>query len=101
MPIRFLCRYCFIEFGTPQAAQAALLTMNGYSMGGRGLKIGTPNGAPMQPAAAAGNATMAAIMAQQQAGEVCVDSRLRTRQPHWLGQLHVDLEWVLVVCRDE
>nr|WMV69917.1 FUSE-binding protein-interacting repressor [Euglena gracilis]BDX17133.1 60 kDa poly(U)-binding-splicing factor B [Euglena gracilis] len=62
--------YCFIEFFTPEAAQSALVTMSGYNLGGRGIKVGTPNGAPVPPPGSLVNPTLAALMAQQQAGEL-------------------------------
>ncbi|KAI8801946.1 hypothetical protein BJ742DRAFT_835053 [Cladochytrium replicatum] len=35
--------YCFVEYDSPEAAQMALETMNGFELGGRQLKVGRPN----------------------------------------------------------
>eukprot|EP01041_Mallomonas_annulata_P002994 gene2994-5870_t len=38
--------FCFIEFDNPSSAEAAVLTMNGFELAGRKIKVGRPFGGP-------------------------------------------------------
>ena len=41
--------FCFVEYATVEAAELCRSTMNGFTLGGRQLKIGSAGGRPPQP----------------------------------------------------
>lgn len=41
-----LCRFAFVEYEMPEAAQLALEQMNGVMIGGRNIKVGRPSNMP-------------------------------------------------------
>lgn len=41
-----ICRFAFVEYEMPEAAQLALEQMNGVMIGGRNIKVGRPSNMP-------------------------------------------------------
>ena len=57
--------YAFIEFANPTAAEGAMLTMNGYDIDGRPLRVNYPNSAGITTVPTVGQGHLASVTPQQ------------------------------------